>query len=160
MADFPDFMEAFAVHHEVFDPTVRHTQVFAPCCRRKTAADSVVYLGELRTEIRAGNIMPKEDLDWACDACLNLLIADGANGWTWSNLYTALGAPDEVVRHELSLEVLKEAEQAASRQKEWLNPGEVYDSAYANLPADLTDDIATQRPDLEPSVLEPIKTPG
>lgn len=139
-------MQKMAVNPDSFDPSVPHTRVQAPCCGRYTPADTIVSLEGLTTEIKGGNFRPKADLEWACDACLHLLVADESNDWTWSNLFSALGAPDDVVRHQLSLEVLKEAEQVASKRGEWMAPSEVYDSAYANLPADLTSDLATKRP--------------
>ena len=148
LADRPAMMLSLAVHPDHVDPARSHTLVWAPCCGRRTPADTIVSLQGLTTEIRGGNYLPKRDHDWACDACLHLLIADQSNGWTWSNLFTALGAPDAVVRHHLALEVLKEAERDASRRMEWLKPGEIYDSAYANLPPDLSADLATMRPDV------------
>lgn len=147
LASRPDMMRELAIQAETFDPSCAHTKVRAPCCGRYAPADTIVSLKGLRTMIRGANILPKKDVEWACDGCLHLLIADGTNGWTWSNLYTALGAPDDVVRHCLALEVLKDAEQAASKRGEWLAPGDVYDSAYANLPTDLSTDLATKRPD-------------
>lgn len=147
LGDDPKLMEQYAVDQEGFDATCAHTQVFAPCCHRRTPADTVVSLKGLQTEIRAGNILPKQDLEWACDGCLHLLILDKSNGWTWSNLYTALGAPDDVIRHYLSLEVLDEYRADANARKEAFNPGDIFDTAYANLPPDLANDLSTRRPD-------------
>jgi hypothetical protein len=140
-------MQEWAVRPLDLDPSSSTSIMRAPCCGRHTPADTIVSLAGLQTEIRGGNYRPKENIDWACDGCIHILIADKSNGWTWSNLFSALGAPDPVIRHYLALEVLKEAELSASAKGEWVTPGEVYDVAYASLPIDLTNDRATQRPD-------------
>lgn len=147
VADRPDLMELWTVHPDDFDPTVRGTMIKAPCCGRKTAADTVVSLEGLVTEIKGGNVRPKQDLDWACDGCLNILIADPTNGWTWSNLYNALGAPDDVLRHYVAQEAMKEAERDTNTRKEWFNPVETLEQIEEALPADMKSDLATQRPD-------------
>ena len=158
LADVPALMRAFAVHPKDFDPAVPHIQVWAPCCGRKTPADTVVSLEGLTTEIRGGNIQPKRDLDWACDGCIHLLILDQTNGWTWSNLYQALGAPQELVRECVAREVELDARRDANsrdaelmrqgKEPQGVNPQEVYELALEVLPADLTGDIATKRPDV------------
>lgn len=146
LADHPEMMKAMTVHPEAFDATARTTMVWAPCCARRTAADTVVSLAGLETLISAGNFRPKADLEWACDGCLNLLIADRSNGWTWGNLFNALGAPDEVLRHYVAIEACKEAELAATKAGEWFNESEVYEQVYDALPADMGSDVATQLP--------------
>lgn len=161
LADVPELMRALAVHPDGFDATIRHSEVWAPCCARKTPADTIVSLLDLRTEIRGGNFLPKRDLDWACDGCRHLLILDKSNGWTWSNLFTALGADDESVRHYLAKEVEEEARVVADREDAvrqraglaaiGFNPQEVYETAREFLPADLADEPALRRPDLEPT---------
>lgn len=158
LADWPELMRALAVHPDNFDPTVAHTRVWAPCCARQTPADTIVSLVGLRTEIRGGNILPKRDVDWACDGCIHLLILDESNGWTWSNLFAALGAPADVVRYHVAREVEVDARRAANKTDEELarqgkerlgvQPQEVFEQAMEHLPADLTNDPATMRPDV------------
>lgn len=148
LAQRPDLMRRLAARPETFDVSCAHTMVYAPCCGRKTPADTVVSLEGLKTEIRGGNHLPKRDHDWACDGCLHLLIHDEENGWTWSNLFATLGAPDVAIRHYLALEVLGEAEREAGKKREWIKPGEIYEAAYEHLPADLKTDRATMRPDV------------
>lgn len=142
--------------HAVFDPTQSTTLVIAPCCGRHTPADTVVSLEGLVTEIRGGNCRPKADLDWGCDGCRNLLIADQSNGWTWSKLYRALGAPPEVIRHERAKELTREAERKSNTDDALLpsvnrtgfRPGEAYESALASLPVNVRELPGTERPDV------------
>lgn len=161
LADDQELMEAFAVHPETFDPAIPHTMVYAPCCGRRTPADTIAFLGGLSTEIRAGGLFPKADLDWACDGCLHILVNDESNGWTWSNLYAALGASPERIRFHVAREVELDAQRNAAVSDEALakqglprqgvNPQEIFEVAFENLPADLTNDPATQRPDVTAS---------
>lgn len=158
LADRPELMRALAVRPEAFDPTCSLTPVWAPCCGRKTPADTIISLEGLTTEIRGGNHLPKQNLNWACDGCRHLLILDESNGWTWSNLFAALGAPDHIVRHYLAREIEQEARLAADRDDAirrragqplvGFNPQEVFETAHEHLPEDLSTDRATQRPDV------------
>lgn len=158
LADQPALMEKLAVHQRdefgggVFDATCSTTMVFAPCCGRKTAADTVVSLKGFKTEIRAGNHRPKKDLDWACDGCLHLLIADQSNGWTWSKLFRALGAPADVIRFHRAQELAREEE--VRRSGEWLDLGELHERAHASLPANVREIPGTEQP---PDILPPIE---
>lgn len=148
LVDRPALMKQLAADPDHFASACTTTPVWAPCCGRKTAADTVVSLAGLKTEISGGNHQPKRDHDWACDGCLHLLVADQSNGWTWSNLFNALGAPDDVLRHYVAVEACREANLAASKRGEWFNEGEVYDLVYSSLPVNLKSDRATQRPDV------------
>lgn len=158
LADRSALMRELAVHKTNFDPSCGHTLVWAPCCGRRTPADTIVSLHGLRTEIRAGNHLPKRDHDWACDGCLHLLVLDDSNGWSWSNLFAALGAPDHIVRHHLAQEIEREARldtnrRDADRQRQGLepagfNPQEIYETAHEHLPLDLSTIPATRRPDV------------
>lgn len=160
LADRPLLMRRFWAREgeedAVFDSSLSTTLVFAPCCGRRTPADTVVSLSGLVTEIRGGNIRPKANLDWACDGCRHLLILDQSNSWTWSKLFRALGAPAEVVRHERAREIQQDAEQIAhatdalrpDSQKTGFNPGEAYDVALASLPVGVRELLGTERPDV------------
>lgn len=137
-----------------FDPTLSTTLVFAPCCGRRTPADTVVSLEGLVTEIRGGNFRPKANLDWACDGCRHLLILDESNDWTWSKLYRALDAPAEVIRHERARELQIEAEVIAhaedalkpSIERIGINPTVAYETALATLPIGERDLAGTELP--------------
>lgn len=152
LADRPLLMRQYWVHANkpgaVFDPTLSTTRVFAPCCGRKTPADTVVSLEGLVTEIKGGNYRPKANLDWACDGCRHLLIADQSNGWTWAKLFHALGAPASAIRYERAKELVREEERAASDRKEWFSPGEAFERVHSNLLSDVRDLPGTERPDV------------
>lgn len=155
LADRPEMVAALAVHRQGLDPSCRHSMVKAPCCGRRSPADTIVSLRGLKTEIRGGNHRRKEDLEWACDGCLHLLIADQSNGWTWSKLFHALGAPHEVIRHHRARELALEQERAAAG--EWFNPQEAYEHAHRSLPHGMRDLPGTERPDI--AGLTPITPP-
>lgn len=160
LADRPLLMRQYwareGEENAVFDPTLSTTLVFAPCCGRRTPADTVVSLEGLVTEIRGGNTRPKANLDWACDGCRHLLIADLSNDWTWSKLFRALDAPAEVIRHERARELQREAEQKSnddnarlpSMDRTAFKPGEAYENALASLPVDARELPGTERPDV------------
>lgn len=151
LADRPALMQRYYVRAkeapDTFDPSLRTTFVFAPCCGRRTPADTVVSLAGLNTPICGGNRLPKTNLDWACDGCRHLLILDTSNGWTWSKLYRALGAPAEVVRRERARELVRVAEQTAKIARVAFRPGDEYQAALNSLPADTTNVPGTERPD-------------
>jgi hypothetical protein len=146
IADRPELMRALWVHegqqHAEFDPSCGATEIFAPCCGRKTAAFTVVALHGLETIIRGGNHQPPQDHDWACDGCLHLLILDNSNGWTWSKLYRALGAPAKTIRHYRAQEMQIEAEKRIHAEDAMRDPAEriganpqhEYEKAHASLP--------------------------
>jgi hypothetical protein len=160
LADRPELMREMWVHagqqHAEFDPSCGATQVFAPCCGRKTAAFTVVSLHGLTTVIRGGNHLPPQDHDWACDGCLHLLILDNSNGWTWSKLYRALGAPADIIRHYRAEELMLAAEKKAHADdgaraphlRVGVNPQLEYEKAHASLPAGVREIPGTDRPDV------------
>lgn len=146
LADDPEEMRRFAVHPEAFDPSLTTTPVSAPCCGRRTVADTVVSLHGLETEISAGNHQPKRNHDWACDGCLHLLVLDPANDWTRAKLARALGAPHNVIRHERALELVHQAERAAGDKS--FDRKREYEKAHASLPANVRALPGTERPDV------------
>jgi hypothetical protein len=160
IADRPELMRQLWVHegqqHAEFDPSCGATEIFAPCCGRKTAAFTVVALHGLETIIRGGNHQPPQDHDWACDGCLHLLILDESNGWTWSKLYRALGAPAGIIRHYRAKEIEHDEEMKshaadatrAPDQRTGFNPQVAYEKAHASLPAGVREIPGTDRPDV------------
>lgn len=101
LADFPDLMRDFRVFRDApFNPSARATEVFAPCCGRRTAADAILDVRAVPgTIVRGGGYLPAVDQDWLCDGCRARLIlgASGSNVWTASRLFSACGAAPEVI---------------------------------------------------------------
>lgn len=158
LADQPVLMRQFWAHegeeYAQFDPSCAATTVFAPCCGRKTAAFTVVSLQGLKTVIRGGNHLPPRDHDWACDGCLHLLILDVSNGWTWSKLYRALGAPAEIIRYYRAKEMQLDAENIGHAadalrpplERLGVNPQTEFEKAYASLAAGIRELPGTEAP--------------
>lgn len=147
LADDSALMRKLAVHRDGFDSACRHSLVVAPCCGRHVAADAIISLHGLKTEIRGGGFQAKRDHDWACtDGCLHHLLADPSNGWTKSNLLRALGAPAETIRHERARELAHEAMAQAHAKGHGANPGDEYEKALASLPANVRELRGTEAP--------------
>lgn len=101
LADFPEIAAPLAVH--AAEPGCI-LFVYAPCCGRVTAADTVFDVrGVPGTIVGGGGVRPPVDHDWLCDGCRWRLIAQAAaNGWTASRFLSACGAhPDTVRAHYL-----------------------------------------------------------
>jgi hypothetical protein len=149
-------MQQWTAHPDAFDPTDPGTQVWAPCCGRRTPAFTIVSLAGLTTEIKGGNVRPKANLEWACDGCLHLLILDESNGWTWSKLYRALGAPPDIIRYYRAKEIALDEERAShaaeaklsAGEKVGFNPQTAFEQAFAALP-DSANIPGTDRPDVK-----------
>lgn len=110
LAHAPDRMRELRVFQDVpFDPTLSNTEVFAPCCGRRCAADCVVDVRDIPgTIVRGGNRREAQDHDWLCDGCLFLLYADPSSDWTKSMLMEARGAPAALVAEVRTEEVARE----------------------------------------------------
>ena len=94
--------------HAVFPAAAQGTtySVTAPCCGRRTAADSV-----LDTRAVPGTVVRGADQPWLCDACWTRMVRRG--GWRRSDLWGALGAPADVVEEHRIRERMAERIQAA-----------------------------------------------
>lgn len=123
IADFPALMfelRAFRGPRDVFDPACRATEVIAPCCGRKTPADTVLDVRAV-----AGTIVRGVDHDWLCDGCSSRLVRDPANDWTQSKLMERCGAKPETVRS------LKQRERVRQMEKESNAAGRPHDITAA-----------------------------
>lgn len=104
LADFPDVARSLAVHPGDEPEPGCILFVVAPCCGRRTAADTVFDVrGVSGTVVSGGGIAAPRDHDWLCDGCRQRLTAAAAtNGWTASRFLSACGAhPDTVRQHYL-----------------------------------------------------------
>jgi hypothetical protein len=110
--------------------------VVAPCCGRRTAADTVLDVRDVPgTVVRGGGHQPAAEHDWLCDACRGRLIADPSNDWTRSALMSACGAPVDMVREHRARELAddrRRADFAAGRDH---RPGDALTEALRSLPA-------------------------
>lgn len=110
LASFPDLVRQVLVHEDS-DPTCGHIEVYAPCCGRRTAADSILDVRDVPTTIvRGGNFLPPRDHGWLCDGCRQLLYIDPSNEWTRSRLYSAVGSDPEHVRRLHANELLAQVQ--------------------------------------------------
>lgn len=116
LADEPELMRRFwadAERGKTFDATKSTTMVFAPCCGRRTAADTVIDCRSIQgTIVRGANVRPAADHDWLCDGCVHILYRDQGNDWTLSKMLIARGAPSALV-DEHRLRELVEADARA-----------------------------------------------
>lgn len=98
--DFPDLCRPYLVDPSS-DPSVGTSEIYAPCCKRKTPADTVVDVRAIEgTVVSGGGAFEPRDHDWLCDGCLHRLYADPTNEWTKSKMLEARGAPAALVhRH-------------------------------------------------------------
>lgn len=99
LADVPAIASGFAVHAEPPEPGCV-LFVFAPCCGRRTAADTVFDVRAVSgTIVSGGGTTAPMDHDWLCDGCRQRLEAAAAtNGWTASRFLEACGADPVTVR--------------------------------------------------------------
>lgn len=146
LADDAKLYRRLAVHPDDFDPTCRHGLVVAPCCGRRVAADCIVALHGLKTVIRGGNHRPPKDHDWACTDCLHLLVRDPKNGWTYSKLARALGAPAGAIHHERAKELVHEARLAANKAGQPHSEEQEYAKARASFPDGVRELPGTEAP--------------
>ena len=102
LADFPEIAATFAAHKEPPEPGCV-LFVIAPCCGRRTAADTVFDVRGVPGTVVSGGVAVAKDHDWLCDGCRWRLVAAAAsNGWTHSRFLAACGAhPDTVRQHYL-----------------------------------------------------------
>ena len=118
------------------------SSVLAPCCGRKTSADTVVDVrAVLNTVVRAGGYREATDHDWLCDGCRTRLIRDRANGWTPSRFARATGEPWEVVKDLRAREMVTTRLKLAPG-----NPDDLFHEIMATLPD--TDIPNTEHPGL------------
>lgn len=98
LADFPELARMHAVHPEEPEPDCV-CFVVAPCCGRRTPADTVFDVRHVPGTIVSSGVAAPRDHDWLCDACRWRLCASAAtNGWTASRFLSACGAAPETVR--------------------------------------------------------------
>jgi hypothetical protein len=111
LADFPTLAAAHAFHA---DPVEEGCVMFviAPCCGRRTAADTVFDVRGVPGTVVSGGVAPPEDHDWLCDGCRWRLIADASNDWTASAFLAACGARPDTVRAHYLAEIADMVEQA------------------------------------------------
>lgn len=134
LADEPELMRKLAVHKHGFDPALTTTPVHAPCCRYVKAADAIRDLRAIEgTVVRAGNIRPPADLEWACDGCVWLLCQDPESGWTESKLIEAEGAPIAIVHELRAQEVTRNEIRELWGHGGEYRPQEIYDGTLAKL---------------------------
>lgn len=146
LADHPQAMRSVAVHRDGFDESCAHSLVVAPCCGRHRRADSIVALHGLKTVIKGGNHLPARDHNWACTDCLDLLVRDPSNGWTWSKLYRALGADAGTIRHHRARELQVEEEKADHAAGRGHNPQESFEKHHAALASGVRELPGTEPP--------------
>jgi hypothetical protein len=109
--------------------------VTAPCCGRRTAADTILDLRAVPgTVVRAGGHGSPVDHDWLCDGCWNRLVADPRNTWTRSRLMSACGAPPDMVREHYARERAEEMARADCRAGRDHRPEDALEMARAALP--------------------------
>jgi hypothetical protein len=136
LADFPDLMRHHHVHgDEHFDPALPTTEVYAPCCGRRTPADTVSDVrGIPGTVVRGGGHLPARDHDWLCDACRTLLVWGPGSRWTHSRFLSAQGAPPNDIRLEYAREVAALVQSLDHAHKGIHEPDGVMDLVLAQLP--------------------------
>lgn len=122
------------------DPTIPWVEVYAPCCGRRTAADSILDVRAVPgTVVRGGGHQAPRDHEWLCDGCRQRLYADRGNDWTRSRLYSAVGSDPDHVRflyaRELA-ELVAMLDHRHDRRNEH-RPGGVLETILEGLPAGL-----------------------
>lgn len=122
VGDDLELVKELATHPN--QPIRETTEIRAPCCDKKMAADMVVDLTEV-SEI---------DVDYLCDACRDYVFRDKNNVWTWAKLMQKLDAPWEEVRAERAKEKAQELRREARDNDEWFNPQELRQKAFDRLP--------------------------
>lgn len=135
LADFPAIAEPLRLHRDEPWDSARVWMVVAPCCGRRTAADTVVDVRDVSgTVVRAGGHQAPRDHAWLCDGCVHRLFADPHNAWTRSTLLSACGAPPERVREHHARELADAAAQADFKAGRSHRPEAAHAAALASLP--------------------------
>lgn len=110
LADYPDLVRPLLVKPGS-DPTRSTALVFAPCCGRRTPADTIVDVRAIPdTVVRGGGTGEPKDHGWLCDGCLDRLYRDPKNDWTLSKMLEARGAPAVLVNEHKAREWMAQAE--------------------------------------------------
>jgi len=134
LASFPALVAPCLVF-ENGDPTCSHVEVIAPCCGRKTAADSILDVRDAPgTVVAGGGHLPPKDHDWLCDGCRHRLYADPSNDWTRSRLYSAVGSDPEHVRMLHARELADQAAYWDHAHRGEHRPGDTLDAILVSLP--------------------------
>jgi hypothetical protein len=135
LADFPDMMRAcVADKREHSDPLCSSTLVIAPCCGRKTPADTVLDVRTISgTVVRGGGHQEPRDHEWLCDGCVHILYRDPSNPWTPSSLLEARGAPAALVHEHRAREDAHERMQADFAADRSHEPGKALAEARARI---------------------------
>jgi len=119
LADEPELMRRFwadAKRGKVFDASNPSTMVLAPCCGRRTPADTVIDCRAIPgTIVRGGNWQEEKDHDWLCDGCVHILYRDPAKGWPRWKLLEARGAPAAHVQEHRARHLAYQTQVADSR---------------------------------------------
>lgn len=115
--------------------------VTAPCCGRRTAADTVIDARGV-----PGSVVRGVDLPYLCDACWTRMIRSPDNGWTRSKWWRALGADAETIRQHRAREVAEQAIQRARDAGEGYRRHELVQEALSGLPSGVRDLPGTERP--------------
>jgi hypothetical protein len=103
-SDYPDLVLAWRVH-ATDDPHNEDTEIYAPCCGRKTIACSVADVRMVPgTVVSGGGWRPPKDHDWLCDGCRHRLFIEHADAWSESKLFKARGAPIQIVHWHRAVE--------------------------------------------------------
>jgi hypothetical protein len=155
LADDPNEMRARLVHQDrisqLMGPLLATADVYAPCCGRVTAADSVIDLRMVPgTEFRAGNRRARMDHWWACCGCRWLLVNGEDSPWTHSKLARAIGASHEVVHELRARELRDEVVRKAHKEGRGIDPEAEYRRALASLPTGTVELEGTEPPKVTP----------
>lgn len=89
--------------------------VRAPCCGRKTPADTVLDLRGVSGTVFRPTRGPRRaavDQPWACDACRTALTRQPGGAWPASRLWQVLGAPAHMVKDNEAREELRRRRRA------------------------------------------------
>lgn len=129
LADYPELMFELRVHRDsmaVFDPARGTTEVIAPCCGRRCAADCILDVREVPgTIVKGGGHQEPKDHDWLCDGCRDRMIREPSNDWSTSKLFEAAGADPATVRQ------IKIRERVDQLEREDMADGGSHDVATA-----------------------------
>jgi hypothetical protein len=109
LAHYPELVAPLRVHPEPIESGCL-VEVYAPCCGRRTFADSILDVRAVPNTIVQGAHQPAQDHDWLCHDCRWRLYVDPANDWTPSRLCSAVGAAADVVREQYAHELAAQAE--------------------------------------------------
>lgn len=116
LADFPEIARQYLVSGTDVTPTA---MVYAPCCQRRTPADTVIDVRAVKgTIVAGGGIFPPQDHDWLCDGCQHRMVLDRRNAWTRSALLEARNAPASLVAIHRAWEWTEDAVRAEHRRLE------------------------------------------